>query len=113
MPYFGFPAYVSVSDLREKSLRAIKKLKKRGMIVQPIQLEKRTITHTFWGKAWCKHIESFSDFENRLPRGRRYVRHGGVCHLTIDKEKISAKVIGSSLYDVDINIQPLSPSYSQ
>ena len=56
------------------------------------QIEGRKIAKTFWGEAWCDHLESFSDYENRLPRGRTYVRNGSVCHLAIAKGKIEAKV---------------------
>ena len=41
----------------------------------------RTIARSFWGRGWCEHLESFSDYANRLPRGRTYVRNGSVCHL--------------------------------
>ena len=61
----------------------------------------------FWGEAWCDHLESFSDYENRLPRGRTYVRNGSVCHLAIDKGRVEAKVSGSELYDVKVTIKTL------
>ena len=51
--------------------------------VEPVEIEGRKIATTFWGEAWCDHLESFSDFANRLPRGRTYVRNGSVCHLEI------------------------------
>ena len=38
---------------------------------------------TFWGKAWCDNLERYSDFANRLPRGRTYVRNGSVVDLQI------------------------------
>ena len=69
------------------------------------QIDGRKIAQSFWGEAWCDHLESFSDFENRLPRGRTYVRNGSVCHLAIAKGKIEAKVSGSELYDVKIAIK--------
>jgi hypothetical protein len=45
-------------------------LKKKGRPVSPVVVEGRTIVKTFWGKAWCENLERYSDFENRLPRGR-------------------------------------------
>jgi uncharacterized Zn finger protein/DNA-binding XRE family transcriptional regulator len=72
-----------------------------------VQIDGRKIARTFWGDAWCRHLESFSDFENRLPRGRTYVRNGSVCHLEIARGKIKAIVSGSELYDVEIEIRPL------
>jgi uncharacterized Zn finger protein len=87
----------------------MKKLRSKGMEIEPIEIQQgRKIAHTFWGEAWCKHLERFSDFANRLPRGRTYVRNGSVCHLAIKKGKIEAIVSGSELYKVDIHIAPLS-----
>ena len=66
-----------------------------------------SIAKTFWGKAWCENLESYSDFENRLPRGRTYVRNGSVVHLEIQPGRISALVSGSELYSVEITIASL------
>ncbi len=83
-------------------------LRKKGVDIQPVEIEGRTIARTFWGKAWCDHLEGFSDFSNRLPRGRTYVRNGSVCHLAIKPGKIEAKVSGSELYEVTIRIKTLA-----
>ena len=106
--YGGWGRYVPVAERQAKALRKVKKLQKQGLVVQPVIIEKRNISKTFWGNAWCKHIELFSDYENRLPRGRSYVRNGSVCHLAIEKGEISAIVAGSSVYNVDIKISALS-----
>ena len=90
--------------------RAMKKmdaLRKKGVDIQPVEIDGRKIAKTFWGEAWCDHLESFSDFENRLPRGRTYVRNGSVCHLAIAKGQIEAKVSGSELYNVKVDIKTL------
>lgn len=99
--------YVPVAKRREKALKKMTQLKKKGHPIQPIEIEGRTIARSFWGKAWCKHMESFCDIDNRLPRGRTYVRNGSVCHLDIKKGEIQAMVSGSSLYNVTIQIKPL------
>lgn len=100
--------YVPVAKRREKAAKKIKQLSKKGMVIQPIEIEGRTIARTFWGKAWCTHVESCCDIDNRLPRGRSYVRNGSVCHLEINEGKVNAMVSGSSLYQVTISIKPLS-----
>lgn len=105
---WGWRPYVPVWERRQRAERQMNKLRKKGVPIQPIEIGGRTIAGTFWGKAWCEHLEKFSDFENRLPRGRTYVRNGSVCHLETQKGKISAKVIGSSLYNVNISIQALA-----
>lgn len=107
MGYFGYKPYIPVAVRREKALRQMDKLRKKGMKIYPIEIEKHKITKTFWGSAWCNHIESFSDYENRLPRGRTYVRNGSVCHLLIKPGCVEAIVSGSALYHVCIKIKPL------
>jgi uncharacterized Zn finger protein len=108
MSYGEWRPYVSVAQRRAEAAREMKKLRSRGMDVEPIEIQDRKIAHTFWGKAWCKHLEQFSDFANRLPRGRTYVRNGSVCHLAIKQGKVEAIVSGSELYKVTIDIAPLS-----
>jgi len=85
----------------------MEKLRKKGATVSPVRIEGRKIASTFWGKAWCVHLEKFSDFSNRLPRGRTYVRNGAVCHLDIKKGEVQAKVMGSRLYEVEVKIKAL------
>jgi uncharacterized Zn finger protein len=105
MRYWG--KYVPVAQRRAKAERQLNKLRKQGKAVLPVAIEGRNIARTFWGKGWCDHLESFSDYANRLPRGRTYVRNGSVCHLEIAPGRIEALVIGSALYQVAINIRPL------
>src|SRR3954468_7946872 len=70
----------------------------------------RKLVHTFWGKAWCTHLESHSNYEYRLPRGRSYLRQGNVYNLVIEPGVVTAQVGGSSLSDVQITIQALVKS---
>jgi uncharacterized Zn finger protein/DNA-binding XRE family transcriptional regulator len=106
--YGGFRPYVPVGVRRARALKKMEKLRKKGHDIKPVQIEGRKITHTFWGQAWCDHLESFSDYDNRLPRGRTYVRNGSVCHLDIERGRISAMVSGSEIYTVEIAIKTLS-----
>jgi uncharacterized Zn finger protein len=104
---YGWPEYVPVAERRAKALKQLEKMRKKGMNIQPVQLAGRRIAASFWGKGWCDHMESFSDYANRLPRGRSYVRNGSVCHLEIRGGEIEALVSGTSLYRVSISIKPL------
>ena len=99
--------YVSVAERRAKAAREMARLRKKGRRIQPVEVEGRTVARSFWGRSWCTHLESFSDYANRLPRGRTYVRNGSVCHLEIGAGRIDAVVSGSSLYQVRIAIRPL------
>lgn len=108
---FGYwRPYVPVAQRRAQAALKMQQLRNKGVDVQPVTIAGRKIAHTFWGMAWCDHLEQFSDYANRLPRGRTYVRNGSVCHLAIKKGLIEAKVSGSELYTVKIEIQTLPPA---
>ncbi len=105
---WGWRPYVPVAQRRARALAQMEKLRKKGLNVQPVRIDGRQIARTFWGRAWCEHLEKFSDYANRLPRGRTYVRNGSVCHLDIAKGRITAKVSGSEIYDIQITIKALA-----
>ena len=104
----GWGEYVSVATRRQRAAKLVEKMRKRGKSVSPIEIEGRKIAVTFWGNAWCKNLEAYSDYANRLPRGRTYVRNGSVVDLQIEKERVTALVSGSRMYKVDIAIKPLA-----
>jgi uncharacterized Zn finger protein len=98
---------VPVATRRANAAKEMAKLSKKGLKAQPVTISGRQIARTFWGKAWCDHLEAYSDYANRLPRGRTYVRNGSVVDLQIARGRITARVSGSSLYKIDITIKPL------
>src|SRR6266850_1174217 len=108
MDYWGWKPYVSAAERRGQALREMAKLKKQGRTVSPVIIEGRTIVTTFWGKAWCDNLERYSDFENRLPRGRTYVRNGSVIDLQIAPGEIKALVSGSEIYKVAVRVAPVA-----
>jgi uncharacterized Zn finger protein len=101
---YGWTPYVPVVERRRKAERAMQKLKKKGHPVWPVVIDGRAIAKTFWGKAWCDNLERYSDFENRLPRGRTYVRNGSVVDLQIAPGEVSALVSGSEIYRVAVKV---------
>lgn len=103
----GFRPYVSVATRRANAAKHAQKLAKGGATLSPVTITGTKIATSFWGKAWCTHLESYSDFASRLPRGRTYVRNGSVIDLQIAPGKITAQVMGSSLYKETITIAPL------
>jgi len=105
---FQWKPYVPVAERRRKAALEMKKLSKKGHRADPIVIEGRIIAHTFWGKAWCDNLESYSDYSNRLPRGRTYVLNGSVVDLAISSGKVAARVSGSRLYTVAIEVTPLA-----
>ena len=108
--YSFYPPYVPVAERKRKAAAAAKKLSaKSGRALAPVTLATKKIATTFWGKAWCDNLEAYSDYENRLPRGRTYVRNGSVIDLQITNGKVEALVQGSNLYKIAIGFQPLAP----
>src|SRR5271166_3119966 len=107
MSYYGFRPYVPVAKRRAIAARELEKLRKKGRKISPVVIEGRTIARTFWGKAWCQNLERYSDFENRLPRGRTYVRNGSVVDLQIERGQVRAMVSGAELYTARIDIDTI------
>jgi uncharacterized Zn finger protein len=105
--WWDYKPYVSVAQRRAKAAKEIQKLQRKGRTVHPVRLDGKAIARTFWGKAWCDNLESYSDYDNRLPRGRTYVRNGSVCDLQIAPGCVTALVCGSELYEIKIAIKPL------
>lgn len=75
-----------------------------------IHIKNNRISNTWWGQAWTKNIDLYSDIHNRLERGRTYVRKGTIEEIEIIDNNIFAKVKGSEPvpYDVQIKIEKLS-----
>ncbi|MDR2243914.1 MAG: hypothetical protein LBE15_00695 [Burkholderiales bacterium] len=106
---WGFPPYISVAQRRAKADKQAARLKKQGRVLSPVVTGGRKIAKSFWGKAWCDNLERYSDFDNRLPRGRSYVNGGLVIDLQLERGKVKALVSGSEVYRVEISIDVASP----
>ena len=104
MSFWSYRPYVPVAKRRAQAAKEVEKLKKKGRAILPVVLEGRKIAQSFWGRAWCDNLERYSDFENRLPRGRTYVRNGSVVDLQIARGSLRALVSGSDIYEVKIDI---------
>ncbi|CAK0772622.1 SWIM zinc finger [Azospirillaceae bacterium] len=104
----GWAPYVRVAERRRKAEREVEKMRKKGVVASPVVIAGRGIASTFWGKAWCNNLESYRDYENRLPRGRTYVRNGSVIDLQIAPLSVKALVSGSEIYKVSVSIAAAS-----
>jgi uncharacterized Zn finger protein len=104
---YGFRPYVSVAARRARAAREVAKLRKNGRALSPIAIEGRKIASTFWGQAWCDNLERYSDYANRLPRGRTYVRNGSVADLQVAPGRVTALVSGSAMYNVQVTVGPV------
>jgi uncharacterized Zn finger protein len=112
MSWYGeWRPYVPVWKRRANAATYAAKLaKKEGRTLAPVELDGRKIATSFWGQAWCDNLERYSDFANRLPRGRTYVRNGSVIDLQIERGKVKSIVSGSEIYHVTITITTLAPA---
>lgn len=101
--------YITNEEKRKKSQKSIEKLKKKKVELSPVKIEGKKIAKTWWGKAWNDNLESYSDFSNRIGRGRSYVRNGSVIDLKITNGKINALVQGTRAkpYKIKIDIKPI------
>lgn len=113
MSYYGWKPYVPVAERRKKAEKAVAKAKKSGKDLMPITAFRGALAKTFWGKAWCDNLERYSDYSNRLPRGRTYVRNGSVIDLQIGIGTVRAHVMGSSLYRVEVSITEVAAPHRE
>jgi uncharacterized Zn finger protein len=111
MNWWSYTRKLSAHERRQKAVREARRAAKAAKGFSPVVIDGRTIAHSFWGKAWCENLESYRDFENRLPRGRTYVRSGAVLDLKVVSGKVTALVSGSDLYQVAITIEPLAADH--
>jgi uncharacterized Zn finger protein len=107
---YDWRRYVPVAVRRHAASRELAGLTKKGHSISPVVVEGRAIARTFWGKAWCDNLERYSDFANRLPRGRTYVRNGSVIHLEIAPGDVQALVSGTDIYTVTVKVSSVGRS---
>ncbi len=105
--YDPYPPYVPVAERRRKAEELVRKLAKKGEQLAPVRTSGRKIAVSWWGQAWCRNLERYSDYANRLPRGRSYLSHGAVVDLQIEPGLVRARVLGSELYEVEVKIAEL------
>jgi len=111
--YFRRKPYVPVAARRQKAERTVGKLQKKGQILSPVTASRGAIAKSFWGKAWCENLERYSDYSNRLPRGRTYLRNGSVIDLKVGAGEVTAQVMGSSLYRISVKISEVAAAHWQ
>lgn len=107
--YKGNYTPMKVDQLRAMARQSLATAGQAGRHLQPVSVTGRTICRTWWGRAWCRNMETYLDYANRLPRGRSYLRNGAVLDLVIKEGKAEALVQGSERnpYRVTIFVDPL------
>ena len=101
--------HTDAAEAKARIQKEIAKRKKKGESFRALEAPQGNakLVKSFWGKAWNDNLESYRDYEYRLPRGRSYLRQGKVYDLEIEAGVITATVAGSELYEVIIKIAPL------
>src|ERR1043165_4279081 len=95
--YYDWRPYVPVGQRIAQALRfALDLAKKEKRERSPVKVTGRKLATKFWGQAWCENLDHYSDFTNRLPRGRRYLGNGSVVDLQIKRGLVQAIVAGSN-----------------
>ncbi|MBI4214523.1 SWIM zinc finger family protein [archaeon] len=104
-----FPRQLTKGELQKRATAWAKKLAKQHITLAPVPaIDGTKLVTSFWGKAWCKHMESLQDADFRLARGRSYVRNGAIIDLHFNDGKVRAQVVGNELYHVVINFKAMS-----
>ncbi len=100
-------------EAKERIKKEIAKRQKKGEAFAALEAPagNAKLVKTFWGKAWNANLESYRDYEYRLPRGRSYLRQGNVFNVSIQPGEVTSVVAGSELYDVRVTITPLSAGH--
>lgn len=104
---FGCYNTPSVGELRQMVKETLSKNKNYAPVV--VEGTSRKICKSWWGDAWCRNLERYADWENRIGRGKSYVRNGNVVDLKTNGGEIYAKVQGSrkTPYTIKITIDPI------
>ena len=111
--YFRWKPHIPAAARRHAAERTVAKMLRKGRVLSAVTVSRGAIAKSFWGKAWCENLERYSDYSNRLPRGRTYLRNGSVIDLKIGPGKVSAQVMGSSLYRITVRIEGVASAHWQ
>lgn len=99
----------SAGERKKRIECEVEKRRAKGEPFEPVECDvaRGIPAKTFWGVAWGENLESYSDYEHRLPRGRSYLRQGNVFDLEVNEGNVFAYVTGDEIYEVTIDIEPL------
>ena len=70
----SFYSQPTSAEIKRKSIASTQKEKSKGKTLAPIIITGRNIAESWWGKAWCRNLESYADYSKRITRGKRYVK---------------------------------------
>ena len=103
-------SYEDAQERKEDVQRLMDRRRSRGEVFELLEVKasSKKLCSTFWGQAWCRHLEAFQVYEGRLQRGRSYLRQKTVYNLKIKPGVVEAIVAGATLYETRVHIRPLA-----
>lgn len=103
----------TIEELQKQAEQTLRQAGENSRKYEPVHVSGTQLCRHWWGKAWCKAIESYSDMSNRLARGRRYLKADTVLDLRLEPGEVHALVQGSRVkpYKVHITVDPLSAQF--
>jgi len=105
-------AWQDDEDSKDSVARAIERRRSRGEALLALETGKGAkIAGNFWGIAWQHHLESYADYQSRLPPARTLLRQGKVFDLAIAAGQATAVVAGQALHDVLVRVKPLDAAH--
>lgn len=107
--YDDFYTPPTQAELRRRAEKGKKRSASSGKVMDPVIITGQQVADSWWGRAWCANLEKYADYQNRVGRGKSYVRAGAVIDLKLDGGIINARVQGSRKipYKVEVKIDPL------
>lgn len=103
--------YGENGQFAEKLQRMSRDTLSRNADYEPVTVSSnaRKICQSWWGDAWCRNLERYADENNRIERGKNYLRVGAVVDLKINGGEIFSRVQGSwrTPFSVHISIAPM------
>lgn len=101
--------YVSAGKRKLLAADFARRLTEAGETLHPAVAHGKKIASSFWGYAWCRAVETWQDYESRLPAGRSILKNGGVIGLDIAPRRADAVVALDRVYRVTIRFAAIDP----
>ncbi len=102
---------LSAAEKKNRLERAQAQLLAADPEIAPLHLRHKTkLAASFWGRAWCRHLEIFHELDYRFSAGRTLLRAGAVLDLRCRETLLAAWVFDLEFYKVTIRFEPLDPA---
>jgi uncharacterized Zn finger protein len=101
----------AVRALREAATRGLKQpgaaVEASAPKLNPVRAASAVLCNTPLGSEWCNYLERYVDHNDRLWKGRAYIREGRVIDLKVAPGVIRGQVRGTKVHQVSALVAPL------